>query len=125
MNDVLSITLVGIVIVFIVLAILSIFFILFKYFSPERKSTLKKEINIPHTDPKPEETINKNMNLIEEDDTEIVAAIIGAISASTKSKNFRIKSVTPTSIPKNKKLTMWGMLSPTVTWRVKKIGGRK
>lgn len=120
MSNVLSITFVGIVIVFLVLAILSLFFILFKYISPTEKK-VKKEINIPHTNPTP---ISSN-SIIEEDNEEIVAAIMGTIASTMGNKSFKINNIKPIKPNKTSKISMWGMLPPAVTWRAKRLGGRK
>ncbi|KAF2956097.1 OadG family protein [Marinitoga sp. 38H-ov] len=122
MGEVLSITFVGIVIVFLVLAILSLFFILFKYISSTEKK-VKKEINIPHTNPAP---LNSNTTKNEDNDEEIIAAIMGAIAATMGSKTYRIKNIKPiNNINKTSKMSMWGMLPPAVTWRARRLGGRK
>lgn len=123
MGNVLSITFVGIVIVFLVLFILSMFFVFFKFISPGNEKKVKKEINIPHEDPKPVETFKD----LEDgnDEKEIVAAIMGAISVVMQNKPYRIKSIKPTTVNQNKKHSMWGMLPPTTTWRAKRLGGRK
>ncbi|KLO22749.1 hypothetical protein X275_05535 [Marinitoga sp. 1197] len=122
MNNVLSITLVGIVIVFLVLFILSMFFIFFKFLSPSNERKVKKEINMPHTNPKPVE--DKNIININ-DDEEIVAAIMGAISMIMENKKFKIKSIQETTLSQRKNKSMWGVLPSAITWRAKRLGGRK
>ena len=123
MGNVLSITFVGIAIVFLVLFILSMFFVFFRFISPQNEKKVKKEINIPHQNPKPINNIELSKEA--EDDSEIVAAIMGAVSMVIGNKSYRIKSIKPTTITKNKRQSMWGMLPPTMTWRAKRLGGRK
>ncbi|SHF08713.1 Oxaloacetate decarboxylase, gamma chain [Marinitoga hydrogenitolerans DSM 16785] len=126
MSNVLSITFVGIVIVFAVLSILSIFFILFKFISPSNEKKVKREINIPHSNPKPINNF-KVINGIEEtnENEEVISAIMGAVSVYMNGKQFKIKNIKPAPINKNKKLSMWGMLPSTTIWRAKRLGGRK
>ncbi|WGS65455.1 OadG family protein [Marinitoga aeolica] len=123
MGNVLSITFVGIVIVFLVLFILSMFFVFFRFLSPTNEKKVKKEINIPHQNPKPVNNIELSKEI--EDDSELVAAIMGAITMAMGNKSYKIKSIKPATIMKNKKYSMWGMLPPVVTWRAKRLGGRK
>ncbi|GAB6188276.1 hypothetical protein JCM30566_00150 [Marinitoga arctica] len=121
MGNVLSITFVGIVIVFLVLFILSMFFVFFRFLSPKNEKKVKKEINIPHKDPIP----ITNIDLPKDEDNELIAAIMGAIAVTMKDKSYKIKSIKPATLTQNKKYSMWGMLPPVITWRAKRLGGRK
>ncbi|AEX86242.1 Oxaloacetate decarboxylase, gamma chain [Marinitoga piezophila KA3] len=118
-----GITIVGIIIVFLVLAILSGFFILFKYFSKGNNREVKREINIPHTNPKPVTAPAAIKSEEFDEDEEVVAAIMGAITAMLGHNRFKINNIKVNKNNlKSRTVSMWGKLPAATVWRVKKIG---
>ncbi|HOO75339.1 MAG: OadG family protein [Thermotogae bacterium] len=118
MNDILFITVSGIIIVFSVLLILMFVFLAMKLFSKEKKSEIKKE---------PVKKIEKIIEKIENSETsesyseEIVAAISAAITSYTGNSDFVIRNINP--VNNNIKFiskSRWNQVSPLKYWAKRK-----